>query len=435
VSKTVPSLPLLQQRLDRALDERLVFDDPAPLIMAFSGGGDSLALLLGAKAWADRRGRRIVAATIDHRLRPQGADWAIWCRQRAQGLGVDHEILAWGGDKPRAGLAAAARGARHALLAEAARRRGAAVILMGHTADDGTEAAAMRAAGATTPTPRAWAPSPVWPQGRGIFVFRPLLSVGRSDLRAALTALEETWIEDPSNRDPTSLRARVRAALAAPALTSMDSGAPAFAVAAGEVVAHEGAAADLNLPLPALLAGPDPAATLGAALLCAAGTDRPPRRAAVERLLAHAVEEVAGAATLAGARIAREGNCLHLARDAGDRRRGAHEDTPLARGKVSVWDGRFEVVAHEAGARIGLLPGRAASLPSGVRAAVLGLPLGARRALPVVTYADGALECPSLLASRRIRVTSLALPRLLATRGGILDEAALRRMAKGPDPS
>lgn len=394
--------------------------------MAFSGGGDSLALLLGAKAWADRHGRRLTAVTVDHRLRPEGADWAQWCRHRALRLGVDHESLVWDDDKPATGLAATARRARHGLLADAARRTGAAVILMGHTADDRSEAAAMRAAGASTPTPRIWAPSPVWPRGRGLFVFRPLLATRRSDLRAVLTELGESWIEDPANHDPRSLRARIRASAAADAYEAV----PALDITPDQVGVREGPAADLTLALTALLRSTDPVSTLAAALLCAAGTDRPPRRLAVERVLTRAREATPFTTTLAGARIVREGDGLHIARDAADQRRGTREDLALEPGIAQVWDGRFEVRTGEGGARIGFLTGRAATLPTALRAAVASIPVSARRALPLVTHADGALDCPSLVPSRRIQATSLALPRLLAARGWIIDEAALRRMAK-----
>src|SRR5207247_1209422 len=82
-------------------------------------------------------------------------------------LGADFQALRWDGDKPVTGLAAAARTARHRMLADAARRAGARAILMGHTGSDVLEAEAMRAAGSTTPDPKEWAPSPAWPEGRG----------------------------------------------------------------------------------------------------------------------------------------------------------------------------------------------------------------------------------------------------------------------------
>ncbi len=404
--------------------------------MAFSGGGDSLALLIGAKAWADRRGRRLAAVTVDHRLRPDGATWALWCRRRARALEVDHDILVWQGDKPASGVAAAARAARHGLLAEAARRRGAGVILMGHTADDCAEAALMRVQGATTPTPRAWSPSPVWPVGRGLFILRPLLGMGRSALRAALAGLGETWIEDPGNTDPASLRARSRAALARlpPAGTPVDQAIEGGTAASLDEI-RQGPAADLHLPLSRLLGAADGGALLGTALLCAAGTDRPPRRQSLGRLLSRAAEGGSFVATLGGARVSARDGWTHVVRDAADRRRGALDDIALPEGQTIVWDGRFEMTASEAGARVGFLAGRAAALSEPLRRALLASPAAARRAIPLVSHPDGALECPSLVPSRRIRATSLALPRLMAARGGILDEATLRRMAKPVGPS
>ena len=404
--------------------------------MAFSGGGDSLALLIGVKAWADRRGRRLAAVTVDHRLRPEGATWALWCRRRARALGVDHDILVWDGEKPASGVAAAARVARHGLLAEAARRRGAGVILMGHTADDCAEAALMRAQGATTPTPRAWSPSPVWPSGRGVFILRPLLGLGRSALRAALAALGETWIEDPGNTDPASLRARSRAALARlpPAGTPMNAAIEAEPAADLDEI-RQGPAADLHLPLSRLLGAADGAALLGTALLSAAGTDRPPRRQSLDRLRCRAAADEPVVATLAGARVTVQTGWTHIVRDAADRRRGPLDDVALPMGQPIVWDGRFEMTASEAGARVGFLAGRAGALSDTVRRALLASPPASRRAAPVISHPDGTLECPSLVPSRRIRATSLALPRLMAARGGILDEATLRRMAKPAGPS
>ncbi|MDB5480153.1 MAG: tilS, partial [Caulobacteraceae bacterium] len=100
---------------------RLVACDPAPIAVAFSGGGDSLALLLAATTWAEAHGRPILALTVDHGLRPESGAWSRFCRERAAALGVEHRTLAWEGDKPATGVSAAARAARHRLLAEAAR--------------------------------------------------------------------------------------------------------------------------------------------------------------------------------------------------------------------------------------------------------------------------------------------------------------------------
>jgi tRNA(Ile)-lysidine synthase len=130
-------------------DRRLDGSSRAPLAAGFSGGGDSLALLLAAKAWADGAGRRVVALHVDHGLQPQSRAWAARAQAAAHDLGVDFRLLTWAGPKPTSGLPARARAARLALLAEAAREAGTRVLMLGHTADDVREGEAMRAAGST----------------------------------------------------------------------------------------------------------------------------------------------------------------------------------------------------------------------------------------------------------------------------------------------
>ena len=103
------------------LDVRLERGVSAPVAVAFSGGGYSLALLLAAVAWADGAGRRLIALTVDHGLQAAAAQWSAWCKRRAGEIGVDHRILEWRGDKPVSGLPNAARNARHGLIGDAAR--------------------------------------------------------------------------------------------------------------------------------------------------------------------------------------------------------------------------------------------------------------------------------------------------------------------------
>jgi tRNA(Ile)-lysidine synthase len=313
--------------------------------VALSGGGDSLALLLAAADWAKAAGRPLVVLTVDHRLRPQSADWTTACAATAQRLGLDFRALAWTGAKPATGLPAAARHARHALLADAAREAGARVILMGHTADDGLEADLMRAEGSTTPAPHEWSPSPVWPQGRGIFLLRPLLGVRRADIRDWLTARGERWIDDPANDDMAYARPRARRAIARGAETPAAKSAPlAKALALGcdstPDAGFEIQRLDLRAAAPEALTR-----FVSAACLCAAGTDRPPARARVERLAARLTEGSPFVATLAGARIEADVDRARFHREPGEAARGGLAPITLQAGETGVWDGRFEVTA------------------------------------------------------------------------------------------
>jgi tRNA(Ile)-lysidine synthase len=153
----------LAARVAGRLDRRLSKDDPAPVALALSGGGDSIALMRMTAAWAQTRGRPVLALTVYHGLNPDSPAWTRFAGEAAQAAGCAWRGLVWTGDKPVAGLTAAARAARHRLIAEAARAAGARVVLMAHTADDAAEADLMRAEGSTLGRVREWAPSPAWP--------------------------------------------------------------------------------------------------------------------------------------------------------------------------------------------------------------------------------------------------------------------------------
>ncbi|MFZ5668864.1 MAG: tRNA lysidine(34) synthetase TilS [Pseudomonadota bacterium] len=404
------------------LDRRLRAESPAPLAVAFSGGGDSLALLLLARAWADRHGRRVIALTVDHGLNPASAEWTERCRATAARLGVEFRALAWTGEKPATGLPAAARAARHDLLADAARAAGARVLLMGHTADDLAEAAAMRAAGSTVGDPREWAPSPAWPQGRGVFLLRPLLGMRRPALRDWLAGQDETWIDDPANEDARFARTRARSALTEAGKGTGEAG--------GGDPADEGGSAPSapprRVPLPTAWGGLvldrcAPPSHIAAACLCAGGTSRPPRGARLARLVERLRAGQAFVATLAGARVEASGETAVFLREPA---REGLPILPLPVGEPVVWDGRFELLADRPGLAVRGLAGLAARLPRAERAGLRGIPPAARRTLPAVTGADEFVTCPILAGERAVRCRALVLDRFEAATGGVDSEPA-----------
>jgi tRNA(Ile)-lysidine synthase len=398
--------------------------------VAFSGGGDSLALLLAAKAWTDDAGRRLVAFTVDHRLQPASADWAAWCHSRAERLGVAHRTMIWDGPKPRTGLATAARIARHGLVAEGARAAGASVVLMGHTADDRMEAAAMRSEGISVSAPRRFAPSPVWPAGREIFLLRPLLKVRRAALREALRLAGEDWIDDPANIDMRQPRARARAGLAEDQAAIPDPAAPD--IRALFEALRFGLAGNIEIDAEAV-ARSSPNATrafLGAAVLCVGGGARPPRGERLERLTSLIDEGEAFAATLAGARLSLTDGRLRIEREAKDRRSGAALELDLPKDRAVVWDGRFEIVARRSGLNVRPLAGLASRLDREGRASLRALAPRARPGLPAVIDEAGKVICPVLNPNPEIEVRRLVDARLAGACGMIMREASIRRVAK-----
>jgi tRNA(Ile)-lysidine synthase len=421
----------ISQAFARVLDHRLERARAAPLVVAFSGGGDSLALLLLARAWATQNARCLVAVTVDHRLQAGSAAWAQWCRRRAESLGLDHRILAWTAERPASGLAAAARAARHGLLAQAARGLGAGVILMGHTADDCLEAAEMRARGARVAAPRQWAPSPVWPQGRGVFVLRPLLGERRKDLRAFLAMRGQSWIEDPANVDQAQSRARARRALAGGGEAASEAGRPD----AGSLMfaLREGAGGELSLAAQSLADAAEPAsrAFVSAAVVCASGGDRPPRGEGLVRLMRTLTARRDFVTNLGGVRVQSQAGLVRFTREVGDMRRDGVAAQSLPVGGEVIWDGRFALRAGVSGMIVRPLDGIAARLCPGERRALRRASVAARRALFAIVDAREKVSCPILAEDRRVGARSLVMPRLAAALGVVQTEAAIWRVAEG----
>ena len=178
------------------------------LLVAVSGGADSLALLLLTHALA---GERCRAATVDHGLRAEARGEAEWVAALCAQRGVPHAILSAPLPARVAGsanLSGRARALRHTLLIEEADRVGASAILMAHHADDQAETLMMRlnrgsGVGGLSGVRAV--------NGR---VVRPLLGWRRAELAAIVAAAGLTAVDDPTNGDMRFDRARMRRHLA-----------------------------------------------------------------------------------------------------------------------------------------------------------------------------------------------------------------------------
>jgi tRNA(Ile)-lysidine synthase len=199
-----------------ASDAKTLFADwrSAPaLVLAVSGGPDSVALMWLAARWrrALARGPRLVAVTIDHGLRAESAREARDVKELARSLEVEHRTMKWNGAKPGTGLPAAARSERYRLLMQAARTAGATHVLTAHTRDDQAETVLMRLfRGSGIAGLSAMAAAR---ERDGLVVARPFLDVPKSRLIATLDKAGIGFADDPTNRDTAFTRPRLRALL------------------------------------------------------------------------------------------------------------------------------------------------------------------------------------------------------------------------------
>src|SRR5213595_4073863 len=181
------------------------------LVLAVSGGPDSLALMWLAARWrrALSRGPRLIAVTVDHGLRREAAREARDVKRLARTLDLPHRTLRWNGAKPKTGLPAAARAARYRLLAQPAKASGATHILTAHTRDDQAETLLMRMLrGSGIAGLAAMARQS---EREGVWLARPLLDIPKSQLVATLNKAKIAFADDPTNRDANYTRPRLRA--------------------------------------------------------------------------------------------------------------------------------------------------------------------------------------------------------------------------------
>ena len=380
--------------LDRETIERaLRLSDAAPLVVALSGGGDSVALLhlmveeVGAA--------RLRAVVIDHALRAGSDADARRAAGFAAALGVRAQVVSldWAAHGPPAPSPASfepsaanagegaggpwrrsqqdARRARYVALGEAARDHSARVILAAHTRDDQAETIFMRAGAGSgwrgLAGMAAIAPAPVWPEGRGIALARPLLSATREQLRVFLRARGADWIEDPANTNTAFERVRARNALAAMPLAMRFADLASCASSRVRAVDAEAAAilraarfdADVvELSVAAWTGSNAARARALSLLLCAAaGAEREPGAEAIARLEARLSSDGFRGASLGGARVSRRRGALLFSRDAGAilGRAGGAAPLPeieLLKQREIVWDGRLALTALVNGLRL-----------------------------------------------------------------------------------
>lgn len=180
------------------------------LILAVSGGADSVAMLRAIHRLQGPGPGRLLVAHYNHRLRGEESEEdARFVAALAQSLDVEAVVESAAPDILSSGGEAEARLARYAFLESAARRFGARYVVTAHTADDQAETVLHHILRGTGLAGLAGM-SRVRMLGDGLALVRPLLGLGRADVLGYLTAIGQPYREDASNLDPRFTRNRIR---------------------------------------------------------------------------------------------------------------------------------------------------------------------------------------------------------------------------------
>ena len=346
---------------------------PHRLLIAVSGGSDSMALMRLAARLAENGEAAVSVATVDHGLRAASRLEAATVGAAARDLGLDHAILAWAGEKPKTGLQTAARRARYLLLVRHAHEIGAEAIMTAHTADDQAETVAMRLARRSGPRGLSAMREDAWIAAGAstpIRLLRPLLGVRRQALRDFLTAEGAGYFDDPSNDDPSFERVRVRRRLAGEGVASGAHGAlidtarrmridaALLEAAENERFAALGGAFDCwggarlsSAP------GASDAGLIARLIASISGGDYPPNETKAAKALARA--RSGRHATLGGVMLVPERGRLLLTREPaavfGREGVGPLNDAEIAPGATILWDNRH-VIANRFDAAAAVSP-------------------------------------------------------------------------------
>ncbi len=198
---------MLLERVRTTIDRHGMLPDSGSLVVAVSGGVDSVVLFELLYRLAPDRDITLHIAHLDHGIRGGSSEDAAFVRRLADRHGVpfhgsrlEPDALA----SPRGGLEAAARTARYAFLRSVADGIGAGTIALGHTADDQAETVVYRLARGTGPEGLSGIPAVRRPY------VRPLIEVTRDELLRYARERGLAWRDDPSNANVTFARNRIR---------------------------------------------------------------------------------------------------------------------------------------------------------------------------------------------------------------------------------
>jgi len=338
-----------------------------PFAIAFSGGGDSTALLHAL------RHRAPLVLIVDHGLRAGSVREAKLAQGFAQDLGLKAE---------------------YRLLGEACREARVSYLLTGHTEDDQAETVLMRlkaggswrgAAGMKTITV-----APLWPELERVTVCRPMLGISRATIRDYLETHDLNYVDDPSNENRDFARIRARDELSMRPLLRSEMLSLSHDMQAARMHEAQRLYADFKRSVTSddfgtlYLSEVPSAHLLGSLIRAASGTAKTPKEEALRRLKSAMRSAAFRGGSLGGALVFAHKSGWLISRDP-VASKGRSDVVALGvqsfEGR-SIWDGRFSI---EGEGSLGPSGEAWIEAPKPLKDAIMGCPAKARASLPMWT--------------------------------------------------
>ncbi len=185
-----------------------IFEKNPHVAIGFSGGSDSLALLILMNNWIKRKGGVLTLIHLNHKLRKQSFLEAEFTKEMAIKFDVNFKILSWNEKKPVTSIMHKAREIRYEKMISFCKKNKIITIMTGHHYDDSLETYLMRKN--RNSKTNSFKGIPIKNTQDDVQILRPLISIKKERLVQTCLKNNFLWIEDPSNKNQKFERVKIR---------------------------------------------------------------------------------------------------------------------------------------------------------------------------------------------------------------------------------
>ena len=190
------------------INHSFVFEKKPSVAISFSGGSDSLALLILMNNWIKKHKGLLTLIYFDHKLRKESYLESQYTIEISKKLGIDHKILTWNKKKPKNSIMQKARKIRYEKIIRFCKQNNIMTVMTAHHLDDSLETYLMKKKrNSLTPNLSG---IPFKNIQDNVQILRPFINLRKSRLVQTCEKNKYKWFEDPSNKDDNFERVRVR---------------------------------------------------------------------------------------------------------------------------------------------------------------------------------------------------------------------------------